>query len=317
MPTRPILLVDGLNVFTRHFVANPTMSDHGHHVGGFVGFLKGIRLLCERIRPSKVVVVWEGGGASRKRAIFKEYKQGRRPQRLNRFYEDIPDTIENRNRQVKLIVDALKNVPVVQMYVSDCEADDVIGYLAKYTFNDTQCVIASSDKDLYQLVNERVRQWSPGQKLLITTEIIIDKFGIHPNNFCAARCFIGDSSDGISGIKGAGFKTMAKRFPGLQEEEDVSVGDIIKSSVEQSKSSKVKLFTNIVESQDVPRRNWKLMFLGTNNLSADQINKINGIINTFEPSRNKIEVMRLLLREGVNNFDVDAFYMSVNGTYAG
>ena len=317
MPTRPILLVDGLNVFTRHFVANPTMSDHGHHVGGFVGFLKGLRLLCERIRPSKVVVVWEGGGASRKRAIFKEYKQGRRPQRLNRFYEDIPDTIENRNRQVKLIVDALKNVPVVQMYVSDCEADDVIGYLAKYTFNDTQCVIASSDKDLYQLVNERVRQWSPGQKLFITTEIIIDKFGIHPNNFCAARCFIGDSSDGISGIKGAGFKTMAKRFPGLQEEEDISVDDIIEASVEQSKSSKVKLFTNIIESQDIPRRNWKLMFLGTNNLSADQINKINGIINTFEPSRNKIEIMRLLLREGVNNFDVDAFYMSVNGTYAG
>ena len=317
MPTRPILLVDGLNVFTRHFVANPTMSDHGHHVGGFVGFLKGLRLLCERIRPSKVVVVWEGGGASRKRAIFKEYKQGRRPQRLNRFYEDIPDTIENRNRQVKLIVDALKNVPVVQMYVSDCEADDVIGYLAKYTFNDTQCVIASSDKDLYQLVNERVRQWSPGQKLFITTEIIIYKFGIHPNNFCAARCFIGDSSDGISGIKGAGFKTMAKRFPGLQEEEDISVDDIIEASVEQSKSSKVKLFTNIIESQDIPRRNWKLMFLGTNNLSADQINKISGIINTFEPSRNKIEIMRLLLREGVNNFDVDAFYMSVNGTYAG
>ncbi len=317
MPTRPILLVDGLNVFTRHFVANPTMSDHGHHVGGFVGFLKGLRLLSERIRPSKVVVVWEGGGASRKRAIFKEYKQGRRPQRLNRFYEDIPDTIENRNRQVKLIVDALKNVPVVQMYVSDCEADDVIGYLAKYTFNDTQCVIASSDKDLYQLVNERVRQWSPGQKLFITTEIIIDKFGIHPNNFCAARCFIGDSSDGISGIKGAGFKTMAKRFPGLQEEEDISVDDIIEASVEQSKSSKVKLFTNIIESQDIPRRNWKLMFLGTNNLSADQINKISGIINTFEPSRNKIEIMRLLLREGVNNFDVDAFYMSVNGTYAG
>ena len=146
---------------------------------------------------------------------------------------------------------------------------------------------------------------------------IVDKFGIHPNNFCAARCFIGDSSDGISGIKGAGFKTMAKRFPGLLEEEDISVDDIIEASVEQSKSSKVKLFTNIIESQDIPRRNWKLMFLGTNNLSADQINKISGIINTFEPSRNKIEIMRLLLREGVNNFDVDAFYMSVNGTYAG
>ncbi len=317
MSSRPVLLVDGLNVFTRHFVANPTMSDHGHHVGGFVGFLKGLRLLCERIRPSKVVVAWEGGGSPRRRAIFKDYKKGRRPQRLNRYYEDIPDTVENRNRQVKLTVDALKNLPVIQMYVPDCEADDVIGYLAKYLFKDTQCVIVSSDKDLYQLVSDRVSQWSPGQKIFITSDIIVSKFGIHPNNFCAARCFIGDPSDGIPGIKGAGFKTMSKRFPGLQEETDVSVNDIISSALEQSKTSKIKLFDSIVENQELPRRNWKVMYLGTDNLSGNQINKICGVIDTFEPYRNKIELTRLLLREGINNFDLDSFYMSINGTYSG
>ena len=59
------------------------------------------------------------------------------------------------------------------------------------------------------------------------------------------------------------------------------------------------------------------MYLGTDNLSGDQINKICGVIDTFEPYRNKIELTRLLLREGINNFDLDSFYMSVNGTYSG
>jgi len=314
---RPVLIVDALNVFTRHFVVNPSMSDQGHHVGGFMGFMKGLRLLCERIRPSKVVVVWEGGGAPRKTAIFKDYKQSRRPQRLNRFYSDIPDTIENRNRQVTLTVDALKNVPIVQMYVSDCEADDVIGYLVKYAFKDNGVVIASSDKDMYQLVNNRVTQWSPGQKKFIDTETIIDKLGIHPNNFCTARCFIGDPSDGLPGIKGAGFKTMAKRFPELRLEADVSVDDIIKKSQESILTSKVKVFQSIVDNSTVARRNWKVMFLGTSNLSGTQINKICGVINTFKPNRDKISLMRLLLREGINDFDVDTFYMTINSSYAG
>ena len=44
MNDRPILLIDGLNFFTRHFVVNPSMSETGNHIGGMVGFLKGIRL---------------------------------------------------------------------------------------------------------------------------------------------------------------------------------------------------------------------------------------------------------------------------------
>ena len=63
MKRRPILLIDGLNLFMRHFVVNPTMSESGDHVGCLVGFLKGLRLLCERIQPRLCRVwpqVWNG-----------------------------------------------------------------------------------------------------------------------------------------------------------------------------------------------------------------------------------------------------------------
>ena len=209
MIEKPVLIIDGLNLFTRHFVVNPTMSQNGHHLGGFVGFLKGIRLLSERCNPDQIVVVWEGGGSSRRRAIFADYKQGRRPQKLNRYYDDIPDTIGNRNRQVALLVEALKHVPVRQMYVTECEADDAIAYMTRYHYRDKKCVIVSSDKDLYQLIDERVTQWSPGQKTYITSEKVKQKFGISVPNFVTARAFTGDPSDGIKGVPHTGFKSLA------------------------------------------------------------------------------------------------------------
>ena len=311
MSVRPVLLIDGLNVFTRHFVVNPTMSEQGNHVGGFVGFLKSLRLLCEKTDPSQVIVAWEGGGSARRRAIYPEYKHGRRPQKLNRFYSDIPDTYHNRDNQVSLIIEALRHVPVMQLYVSDCEADDVIGYLTKNVLRDQKCVIVSSDKDLYQLLSDNVIQWSPGQKLFITSKHVKEKFGVHHSNFCTARCFTGDSSDGIPGVPRAGFKSLAKRIEILQNKEDVSVEEVVSYAAAQLETKKLLLYSNIVEHEDLAKRNWKIMYLDISNLAAEQIEKINYAVNTFEPQRNKIELMRMMLREGIQNFDVDSFFMTI------
>ena len=311
MIEKPVLIIDGLNLFTRHFVVNPTMSQNGHHLGGFVGFLKGIRLLSERCNPEQIVVVWEGGGSSRRRAIFSDYKQGRRPQKLNRYYDDIPDTIGNRNRQVALLVEALKHVPVRQMYVTECEADDAIAYMTRYHYRDKKCVIVSSDKDLYQLINERVTQWSPGQKAYITSEKVKQKFGISVPNFVTARAFTGDPSDGIKGVPHAGFKSLSKRFPELSEEEHVSVRDVVVLARKLAETKKLKILDAIVENEEVASTNWKLMYLDIQNLSAQQIEKIKYSLDSFEPRRNKIALMRMLAREGVNNFDVDSYYIAI------
>ena len=312
MKVEPILLIDGLNFFTRHFVVNPTMSGQGHHVGGTVGMLKGLRLLSEKIGPKRIVVVWEGGGSPRRRAIYPNYKSGRRPQKLNRFYEEIPDTFQNRDYQIALTIEALNHVPIQQLYVADCEADDIIAYTARYLFPEEKIVIVSSDKDLYQLINSRVIQYSPGQKKLITTKDVREKFGVYPENMTVVRCFTGDPSDGLEGVKGAGFKTMVKRFPQLSQKEPVLVEDILSEAKEILPTTKVKVYKNIVEEMDIVRRNWKLMFLDTKNLSADQIQKVRSSIESYEPSKNKMSLMRLLMRESVQDFDVDSFYMSLS-----
>jgi len=311
--SRPILIIDGLNFFMRHYIANPSMSDHGAPVGGIVGFMKGVWHLCDRISPSRVVIAWEGGGSPRRRAILKNYKESRRPAKLNRFYEDdIPDSVQNRSGQVAKIIDLLKTVPVTQLYVADCEADDLIAYLVKYTFCDDRCVVASSDRDLYQLLSKRVIQWSPGQKKYITIKTLIEKYGVSATNFCTARAFVGDGSDKIDGVPRAGFASLAKRFPELSGDEFVSVETLINTARDRLQEKKLKLFENMIEYEEISRRNWKLMYLDTVNLSADQIKKLEHSIENFSSYANKMSLASLMLREGISNFDIDAFFASVN-----
>ena len=78
------LLVDAMNIFVRSYVVVPSMSEHGHHVGGTLGFLKSLGSYCRRFSPDRVIVVWEGGGSPRRRALLKDYKANRKPVRLNR-----------------------------------------------------------------------------------------------------------------------------------------------------------------------------------------------------------------------------------------
>ena len=311
MRDRPVLLIDGYNVFIRHFVVNPTMNKNGQHVGGAIGFLKGLTKIIDSIYPSEIVVVWEGGGSIRKRAMFSGYKNGRRPQKLNRFYEEIPDTIGNRNHQISLLISMLRTTPVNQIYVSDCEADDIIGYIANNKREGKKIVVYSSDKDYYQLMSEDVSIFTPTKKSFVSEEDVIKKFKIHPVNFCTARSFCGDVSDGIPGIKGVGYKTLARRFPELSCDSFVSVDEIINKAKSLIKTSKVKAVHNIVNNQDTAKKNWKLMYMDIRNLSAKHIDKINYSIDTFNPRSNKIELMRILSSEGIMFFDVDNLFFSL------
>lgn len=312
MSERPILLVDGLNLFIRHFVVNPTMSDLGYHIGGTVGFLKSLQYLSDRVGPAKIIVAWEGGGSSRRRAIFREYKQGKRPQRLNRYYEDdIPNTVENRDNQVALAINLLKNTPVQQIYVADCEADDIIAHVVKYKMRDRKVVIVSSDKDLYQLLSKRVIQWSPGQKKFITLKDVKKKFGVSVTNFCTARAFIGDKSDGIPGVPGVGFASLSKRFTVLKNDKFVSVDDILEQTKKLVEKNEIKIYTNIIENHDIAKRNWRLMFLDTTSLSASQIEKIDFSFENFQPNTDKIKLVKTLVQSGVKNFDVDSFFVAL------
>jgi len=301
-----IIIIDAYNLFTRHYVAHPGMSKNGEQVGGVVGFFNNLIRLVERINPEHIYVIWESGGSKRKRDLYPDYKKGRRPAKLNRYYEDIPDTLENRNFQIKTLVDLLDKFPITQIYVEDAEADDAIGYMAKYKLSKQNKVIISSDHDFYQLINKNLIIWSPTLKAFVDSKKVIDRFGVHPNNFCLAKCITGDSSDNIPGIKGIAYKTLTKYFPKFSLEEDYLIQEFFNDVIDLKKTKKLKALDRLscTTEQDLIKRNWKLVHLDMQNLVSHQVQKINEKVENPKKTMNNIGAHKLLNESGILNIDL-------------
>lgn len=303
-----VILVDGYNILLRHYAANPTLNANGDHVGGAIGMLKAVAKVVGAANPSHVIIAWEGGGSARRRKLLPEYKQNRRPVKLNRFYDsdEMPDTKENLDYQVSLIVKLFAQLPVCQVYVEGCEADDVIGYLAKYRFRGKQVTIVSSDKDFYQLVNDNTSIFRPTKKVMVGPADVLEEYGITPHNFCLAKAVVGDGSDNIGGVAGVGFKTLVKRIPALGEQSLVSVDDIISLCKAECAIRKhpPKFYSRIAENRDLIERNVRLMELDVHMFQPSEIKKTNGIVDEYVPAMNKLGLLKILQREGILNFDV-------------
>lgn len=305
-----VLIVDGYNLFIRHYAAHPAMSSNGEQIGGFVGFFYSVVNLIEKFKPSEVIVVWEGGGSHKKRSIDSNYKKGSRPQRLNRYYEDIPDTMRNRDYQIKLIVKMFSFTPIKQIYVSDCEADDAIGFICRYLRKEDLKLILSSDHDFYQLIDEKTRIWSPTLKKLVQTKDVIERYGIHPNNFCLAKAVVGDNSDNIKGVKGVGFKSLSNNYEKFIDETDYSMESFFEDTLMKTHQSKKKLFNNILVNETLIKRNWRLAYLDVQNLSHVQVEKLKYKIENSDLSFDKISATRLLLEQGINNLHIDRGFIN-------
>lgn len=309
--SRPVLILDGMNAFIRCWAAFPTMSSHGYQMGGCIGFLKTLQRLVSEQRPKAVYVAWEGGGSQRRRKIFAEYKLGRRPEKLNRFYgDDIPDSEENRKHQVITLLSMLKCVPVFQVYVSDCEGDDIIAYLCKGPLVNENKVIVSSDKDFYQLLTQGVKIYSLHKKTFVTQPDILEEFRVTPDNFAIAKALCGDPSDNIPGVKGLGFKTIAKLYPMLGSDETVLLQDLLDYA--QAHRDESKVHARVCEQQDDVRRNYKLVQLDGSMLSATQAARVDNVLGTFRPRANKMELIRLLVKEGIGDFDIENLFYAFN-----
>jgi len=310
---RPILLVDMLNLFVRSWAAYPSMSAHGYQMGGVVGTLKTLARICNELNPRMVYIAWEGGGSTKRRQIYSEYKLNRKPEKLNRFYEDdIPESEENRKHQIMVLLALLKHTPVCQLYASDCEGDDIIAYLARGRFKGKNKVIASSDKDMYQLLDdESTRIYNLHKKIYVVAEDVFEEFKVLASNFAIAKALCGDVSDNIPGIKGLGFKSLVRRLPFVGLEHDITLDKVFDYCEAHSKES--IHYRRILEGKEDIKRNWRLVYLDDHTLSNDQAKRIDYALDTFVPGTNRIEFMRVLTKEGLNDFDVPGFYYALNG----
>ena len=104
---------------------------------------------------------------------------------------------------------------------------------------------------------------------------------------------------------------MSKRFPELTSNNFFSVQDVFDSCEKLDDKSRLKIHKNIIESIDIAKRNWKLMYLDITNLSAEQIKKIDFYLENQCKSANKMQLLKSISKLGIRNFDVDTFYSSM------
>lgn len=295
-------------MFLRSFVVSPHMDKSGNPVGGTIGFLKSLQKVSRDFNADEVIVAWDGHeGSQRKRSMNKDYKAGRKPVRFNRRMIELSPEQElaNKGYQQVRLMEYLNEMPVIQLVADFTEADDIIAHVINHkNYNGWMKTIISSDKDFFQLCRPDVQIYRPIQKKIVTEKSVIEEFKIHPKNFALARAMAGDPSDNLPGIKGAGLKTIAKRFPYLVRENEYEVGDIVRDCVMVGK--KLKIHENIQKDEQLVKENYKIMQLQYPNIRPMNRELITKAVIDFEPTFNKIKFTQMLFADDAGHLNFDS-----------
>lgn len=304
------MLVDALNLFIRNFIVDPSLSISGNPLGGVKGSLKSLQKLMRVVKPDEIIIVWDGpGGSKKKKMTFKEYKDGRKPIRLNRSIEGMTEDQELQNKvwQQFRLFEYLNQVPVIQALEQDIEADDLIAFIRncpKYT--DWAKIIVSSDKDFIQLLDDKTMLYRPIQDEVKTWKTVVAEYGIHPLNFALARALAGDKSDNIDGVRGIGLKTVAKNLPFLAESKTHLIDEVeeyCKKKIEEK--SKLKFFQSFVDNIDTIKLNYSIMQLYAPQMSVQVAQKMRFVTENFVPELNLTNFKKMMNEDGFGDFNFD------------
>jgi DNA polymerase-1 len=234
------LLVDGDNLFKIGFHGARDLYHDGEHLGGIYHFINILRKFLEEHNHDKVIVMWDGeSNSSIRKSIYPQYKANRR-QDMNEF------KYESYLQQKVRVKQYLEEIFVRQVEVKDNESDDLIAYYTQIA-TDEDIIIFSADKDLTQLISERVTIYSPISKQYYKDGdmITINKVDIPHYNVLLTKIFTGDKSDNIYGIEGLGEKTLIKYFPQVQEE-PCTIEEILDYARNIEQKKPIKTLNNIL-----------------------------------------------------------------------
>ena len=227
----PFVLVDGSYFLFRAFHALPPLTTStGLHTNAIRGAISAIQKLMRRIQPTHMAVIFDTPEPTFRHVLSPIYK-GDRPSMPEELAEQIP--------YLHALIRAL-GIPLHTL--PGAEADDVIGTLAKRAEAlGHQVLISTGDKDMAQLVTDKVTLEDSFKERPLDVDGVFEKFGVWPNQIIDYLTLMGDASDGIMGVPGVGAKTAAKLLTeygsigGILENVDKikgKVGQNIKDSVE-------------------------------------------------------------------------------------
>jgi len=201
-------LIDGSGYIFRAYYALPPLSrkSDGLPTGAVSGFCSMLFKLLEDSRsddsihkPTHFAVIFDSARKNFRNDIYSEYKANR---------TEAPDDLIPQFEYIRKSVKAF-NLPSIELL--NYEADDLIATYAKnITDAGAKVTVISSDKDLMQLVSDKIRLYDPMKSKVIGEKEVLEKFGVKPNQVIDVQSLAGDSSDNIPGVPGIGVKTAAE-----------------------------------------------------------------------------------------------------------
>jgi DNA polymerase-1 len=195
-----LVLIDGSSYLYRAFHALPALSNsQGEPTGALHGVLTMIRKLLRDEHPAHVAVVFDAPGKTFRDELYADYKATRPP---------MPDELRS---QIQPILDAVEAMGLPLLRVEGVEADDVIGTLcAQAEQKGLRVLVSTGDKDLAQLVTDKVTLINTMNDTRMDRDAVKAKFDVWPEQIIDYLALVGDSSDNIPGVPKVGPKTAAK-----------------------------------------------------------------------------------------------------------
>ncbi len=195
-----LILIDGSGYIFRAYYALPPMNrSDGTPINAVFGFTNMLVKLIEDYKKEKLIVIFDAARENFRNNIYPNYKANR------------GETPEDLIPQFDLIKKSVKAFGIPQIELEGYEADDII---ATYAFEaqkiNIDSLIISSDKDLMQLVNDKVAMLDPMKNKKINKEQVFEKFGVGPDKVIQIQALTGDKIDNIPGAPGIGPKTAAE-----------------------------------------------------------------------------------------------------------
>ena len=197
---KPLILVDGSSYLYRAFHALPALvNSKGQPTGAIYGVVNMLKKLLADYQPDHIAVVFDAKGKTFRDDMYPAYKATR---------SEMPSELVKQIEPIHQIIKAM-GLPIV--IVDGVEADDVIGTLAEQaTTQGLHTVISTGDKDLAQLVNDKVTLINTMTNSTLNPTGVVEKFGVPPERIVDYLALVGDTSDNIPGVPQVGPKTAAK-----------------------------------------------------------------------------------------------------------
>jgi DNA polymerase-1 len=201
-----LLLIDGHYYVYRSFFAIRNLSNsRGEPTNAIYGFIKCVRKMIKDVKPDLAAVLWDEGMPERRVALQPDYKGTR---------AEMPDDMRPQLDYIQKVVPPLG---LASVKVDNTEADDLMAtYACEARRKGHEVVLATNDKDLFQLVDEACWVYSTNKTdlaapsdafALLGPNKVSEKWGVPPEQIGEVLALIGDSVDNIPGVEGIGPKT--------------------------------------------------------------------------------------------------------------